>query len=232
MSLSILKRPVFVGTLLFLLGIVGVSVYSFLDKDSILNSLVEGIPRAIGLSADSSAREVLNSMQKYEKRGRYDDAIKAGILWTERYPNDGFNDWLFRRIAWLYLEKAKRDPGHLDDYVHEAIIYRDKALPLALDVRYGWASMGTLRDLALISESAGDLSMSQRCVQYKNAITLLERLVVLLKEKQIQAAHPSISNEDRFTPGDVKSFLDRTDTTISRVRDKQRKAGCQQPVGS
>ena len=98
------KRTVLVWALVCIMGFVA---YAFLDQQSILNSAVRDIPRMIGLAPDSSASDVLRTMQKYERGRRYDDAIKAGVDWTKKYPTDGFNDLVFRRIAWLYLEKAK-----------------------------------------------------------------------------------------------------------------------------
>jgi hypothetical protein len=165
-------------------------------------------------------------MEKYEKQGRYDDAIKAGLAWTENHPRSGDNDLVFRRIALLYLARARTDSGHADGYVNEAILYRDKAIPPALDTSLGWYSMAGLRDLALISESAGDLSVRQRCAQYGNAIKLLQRLGVLLKEKRVQAAGQTSSTIGSFTVDDVDQFQTQVDATITRVRGKLQNDSC------
>jgi hypothetical protein len=125
---------------------------------------------------------VLKKMANYRKRGYYDAAVDAGKAWTGAYPNDGMNDMVFIAVASSYLEKAQRDRARAEDYVHEALLYRDKALPIASDpAQEGYS---TLRDLALISEYAGDLSPEQRCVQFGNTVKLYEHLIVRLKDKQ------------------------------------------------
>lgn len=214
------KRLIWTSVLIVVSGIAAWTVFSLRDDDSVLSILVRDVAKKMGWAADSTTLDVLQRMEKYDKQGRYDDAIKAGSTWAEEHPNDGSNDLVFRQIALLYLEKAKKDSGHADEYADRAILYRDKALPLASDATLGWRSMAGVRDLALISESAADLSAKQRCPQYQNAIKLLERLAVLLKEQQVAPRGAG------FTADDIKTFLNQVDATISRVRHKQQSAGC------
>src|SRR6267142_1089618 len=96
--------------------------------------------------------EVLRRMCEYQQDGRYDDAISLGNAWITKYPQDGSNDQVFGQIALLYLEKAKKDVHSRDEYITQAIGYRDKMLPIALDARLGRYSLTALQDAALISE--------------------------------------------------------------------------------
>jgi Sec-independent protein translocase protein TatA len=178
----------------------------------------------------STMSDVLRRMQQYQKDGDYDDAISVGKAWVAKYPQDGSNDQVFGRIASLYLEKAKTDDRNRDEYVAHAIEYRDKMLPVATDATLGWYSMAALQDSASISEHAGDLSERQRCVQYRNARKLLERLRNLLHEKQIQLSKLTDSKQDAFgyASDDVQRCLKETDLKMSQLTEKQQAASCQQ----
>jgi hypothetical protein len=168
-------------------------------------------------------------MQGYARRGRYNDAIAAAVDWTNKNVIDGSNDQVFVAVASLFLEQAKQNPQRADDYVSQAILYRDKALPIASDTSLGWYSMGTLRDVSLISESAGDLSYKQRCVQYRNAVKLLERLLHQLEEKRVGISRRTPNTEDQFgvTRDKVEQLAEQTKAAIARVKEKEQKNSCQ-----
>src|SRR5439155_6367172 len=151
----------------------------------------------------------------------------TGITWTQQHPNDGSNDLVYKHVATLFLEKAQKNSGHAEEYVKQALLYRDKALRLDSDPSRGWRSMAGLRDLALISESAGDLSNEQRCVQYRNADKLFQELVVRLKEKQADTSAQGNVGGNGFTTVDVNQLLKNTDAAQNDVRTKFQSNGCQ-----
>jgi len=179
--------------------------------------------------APRSMSEALRKMEQYQQRGRHDEAISLGKEWVAKHPQNGSNDQVFERIALLYLEKAKKDDRNRDTYVSEAIEYRDKMLPIALDDALGWYSMSALLDSALLSEDAGDLAASQRCVQYKTALRLLDRLEYSLHDKQERFSSAAGSTKDAFgyTFDDVQRVRKRSEAATSRIRGKQEAAGCQ-----
>ena len=173
--------------------------------------------------------DVLHRMAKYEQAGRYDAAISLGKDWLAKFPQNGTNDQVFGQIAVLYLKKAENNPQHGDEYVVQAMEYRDKMLPVLSDTSLGWYSMSALRDAALISERAGDLSAKQRCVQYQNALKLLNRLVYLANEKDMELSHRNGPKQDEFghTPEDAQRFRKEADTIIGLIRSKQQTSECQ-----
>ncbi|HEX9024095.1 MAG TPA: hypothetical protein VF799_09670, partial [Geobacteraceae bacterium] len=130
---------------------------AFDGEGSSLSVLITMAEDKVVRSPGDSTFVALHKMANYQKRGYYDAAIDVGEAWTTAYPIDGSNDRVFIGIASAYLEKAHRDRAHAEDNVREALLYRDKALPIASDPKLGTYSMSTLRDLALISEYAGDL---------------------------------------------------------------------------
>jgi len=87
--------------------------------------------------------------------------------------------------------------------------------------------MAGLRDLALISESAGDLSNEQRCVQYRNADKLFQEVVLRLKDKQADTSAQGSAGGNGFTADDVKQLLKNTDAAQDEVRRKLQSNGCQ-----
>lgn len=222
------KRLILIGALILTLGVAACVVLSLRNDDSILSIVVRDVMRKMPWAPDSTTFDVLGRMAKYEKRGRYDDAINAGIAWTEKHPENGSNDWIFRHIALLCLEKARKDSGHADEYIRRAMLYRDKALPFESD------SISSLRDVALFSEAGGDLSASQRCVHYRNAIKLLEHLgdvlrerrAVAPKEEAFVAPRQGTSAEYVLTVEDINALLERTNGTMTRVKEKLQKSGC------
>lgn len=130
-----------------------------------------------------STSEVIRRMQQYQQSDRYDDAIALGNAWTEKHSQDGSNDQVFGRIASIYLEKARKDNTRKDEYIAQAIVYRDKMLPVAMDTGLGWYSIAALNDSVLVSEHAGDYSNSMRCDYYGNALKLLDRSINQVREK-------------------------------------------------
>ena len=173
--------------------------------------------------------EVLQLMEQFRQNGRYDDAISVGTKWAEKVPQNGSNDQVFGRIAFLYLEKARKGEGQEDKNVAEALRYRDKMLPVASDAELGWYSAAALKDTAFISEAAGDLSVTQRCVQYQNATKLLERLTYSLQNQKVALSNRAGSQRDDFgyTKDDVNQALREAQASASRVHEKQKKSECE-----
>ncbi len=221
------KRLILIGALIIAFGAALWVVFSLRDEDSMLSIVLRDVPRVMGWAPDSTTSDVLRRMAKYEKQSRYDDAVRAGNAWTEKHPNSDSNVWIFTLIARLYLQRAKAESGHADEYVTQAMLYRDKALPFESD------NISGLRDLALLSEAGGDLSASQRCVQYRNSLKLLEHLGDVLRERQavapkqeVLAPRQGTSAEYVLTVEDINALLERTNGTITRVREKLQKSSC------
>ncbi len=201
-----------------------VSILGAIARDATSYAMKE-----LGWSADSTADDVLVRMTKYQKRGRYDDAIKAGVAWTEKHPHDESNILplsVYWSISDLYLEKAKSESGRADKYVRQAIVYRDKAPPVpSYDVL-------DLLLLASFSESAGDLSPRQRCAEYRNAIGILQRAAAE-NEKVAQAASQASKKvgpeRTASTRHWIKGRSEGTDAAIDHVKVKLHDSGCQYP---
>ena len=198
---------------------VALAVWSVVDDSSVLGILVREVPSYMGWAPDSTAADVLRRMSKYKKKGRSDDAIKTGIAWTEKHPGDGWNGWIYMEVSALYLKKAGKHDEHAEEDVTEALLFRDKALPLFPDNLY-W-----LERLAAISESAGDFSPIQRCIQYRNTMKLLDRVNILLTEEKDRVAR-----QFKPDPADceqMKCVAEQVDTAVDRVRGKLQRSACQ-----
>jgi len=125
---------------LIAVGFIAWVVVSLRNDDSTASIVARNLVRKMGLAGDSTTFDAIGRMSKCEKQGRLDDAIQAGISWTQQHPNDGSNDLVFKRIATVFLGKAQRDGRHAEGYVKEALVYRDKALPLDSDPSRGGAA--------------------------------------------------------------------------------------------
>lgn len=214
------KRVIVTAGLALSLGIAVWIVFSLRNDDSALSVLVRAVSKKMGWSAPATTAEVLLRMSQYVKKGRSADAVKAGLEWTQKHPDSASNGWIYTSISKLYLEKAKRDSGNIEEDVGQAIVYRDKALPFEKTSPVG------LRDLASISELAGDLSGSQRCVQYGNATGFLERTVLLLDERVPPPGTPETRPDGAITLDEIKAFSDSVGTSIARVKGKLQSSGC------
>jgi len=210
------NRLVVTGAIAAVVTLLIWSVVLVRDDDSVLSILIrrEHMPWA----PDSTTSDVLHRMSKYQKKGRYDDAIRAGIMWTEKYPDDGSNVWLYMDVSALYLLKAAKDGEHAEEDVKQALLYRDKVLPFASDGLY------SLQQLAEISESAGDISGAQRCVQYRNAIKITDRMAVLLSEEKDRVARQFKPRPDDVER--IKCDSDRADAIVNRLRGKLQDSAC------
>lgn len=214
------KRLVIVGVI----AIASIAIWivlSLRNGDSSLRVSLRAIAKEMGWSAPETTVEVVTRMSKDEKRGKNDDAIGIGITWTQKHPDDPSNYWIYTSISQLYLKKAQNDAGHESGYVNQAILYRDKALPFQEHNILG------LQDLAIISEMAGDLSSSQRCPQYQNAIKLLQHAVFVLNEQRTEATKQQARSNDALTPDKIKTLSEHIDGTITRVTGKLQSSGCQ-----
>lgn len=186
------------------------------------------ISRRLGLAPDQNTSELLKTMQVYASRERYDLAIAAGENWTTGHPLDGSNDQVFLAISSTYLERARRDKQSPDAYLSQAILYRDKAAPTASDRALGWYSIGTLHDMALVSEAAGDLSEKQRCVQYRNALKLHRHIVERLNEKRDEISRRTPA-EDQFgvSLGEADRRIRQTLEATKRLKAKVQSGTCE-----
>lgn len=171
--------------------------------------------------ADSSAICVQKAMATYEESGRYDHAVSAGVAWTQKYPDSSTSGWIYEEISELYLRRATIDSGRAEENLKQAVFYRDKALPSHLDSD----SPYSLDTLVSISESIGDLSASQRCVQYRNSIKLLDRMRLLANEEQHRLARQFKPNLDERQK--LNNLQECIDVVTKRVGEKLSTSGCQ-----
>jgi hypothetical protein len=213
--LSSQKRLVAAGAIAAVVALVIWGVVLLRDDDSVLSILI----RRVGWAPDSTTSDVVRRMSKYQKKGRYDDAIGVGIMWAKKYPDAGSNGWVYTDVSALYLEKAAKDGEHAEEDVKQALLYRDKALPFASDGLY------SLQQLASISESAGDISAAQRCVQYRNAIKIMDRMSVLLGEEKDRVARQFKPHPDDVER--IKCDSDRVDAIVNRLSGKLQDPACQ-----
>lgn len=193
--------------------------FSLPNDDSTLHAEVRYLKETLCWTAESNVSCVIKGMAKYEKKGRYDDAINVGVAWTQKNPSGPISGWIYRDISVLYLKRASQDKANAEAYVKESISYRDKALPTASDSAYA------LQPLLLVTESAGDLSPSQRCVQYRNSMRVLDRMKLLVSEEEDRL-------DRQFKPdpkerNDLECLSEWMDTSGKRLTTKLSTSGCQ-----
>jgi hypothetical protein len=81
------KRWVLLGVAFFF-TVLAIWVVASLQKDDFsLNVVARYVKQTMCWPADSSAVCVLKTMAKYEKKGRYDEAISSGVALAEKYPD-------------------------------------------------------------------------------------------------------------------------------------------------
>lgn len=212
------KHWVLLGVAVFFAAFVVWIVSSFRNDDSTLSVVARYVRQETCWPLDSSAACVFKTMAKYEKNGRYDDAINAAVRLAAKHPDSFTSGLLYEDISRLYLRKSRTDSGRAEEYLTQAVSYRDKALPFASDSPY------FLQQLVVLSESIGDLSTSQRCIQYRNSIKLLARMRLLANEDQDRLTR-------QFKPiADERQKLDHLleciDTLTKRVSGKLSASGC------
>jgi hypothetical protein len=201
-----------------LLGIAIWAVVSIRNDDSTLSVVVRAVKERMCWPADSSTFCVLRAMEKYEKKGQYYDAIKTGKAWAEKYPDTSANEWIYRYISVLYLKTASNDKEHSEESVKQAILYRDKALSSVSDSAFA------LQPFEVISESAGDLSTSQRCLQYGNSLKLLTRMQTLANDEKGRLSRQF--RPDLKERKDMECLSDWIDAALKRVSSKWSASGC------
>lgn len=192
---------------------------SLRNDDSTVSVLARYVKDTMCWSADTNSVCMLKAMAKYEKKGRYDEAVRTGVELAEKYPNSPTNGWIYGDISALYVRRAKMDSGRAEEYLKQAILYRDKAIPSASD------SPNALAQLVALSELIGDLSAAQRCAQYGNSIKLLDRMKLLANEDKVRVTRqlkPDLVEREK-----VEALLNWIDTSTKRVGDKQSASVCQ-----
>jgi hypothetical protein len=201
-----------------LLGVAIWAVVSIRNDDSTLSVVVRAVKERMCWPADSSTFCVLKAMEKYEKTGQYDNAIKTGKAWAEKYPDQSANKWIYRYISVLYLKTASNEKEHAEESVKQAILYRDKALSSVSDSAFA------LQPFEVISESAGDLSTAQRCLQYGNSLKLLTRMQTLANDEKDRLARQF--KPDLAERKNIDCLADWIDAAIKRVSSKSSASNC------
>jgi hypothetical protein len=220
LKLTRAKRWILLGTAGISLALVVWLVVSLRNDDSTLSVIARYVEVRMCWSADSSVYCAIKTMAKYERNGRYDEAVRIGVAWAEKYPDSFISGSIYEDISALYLRRARMDAGHAEEYLNQAVFYRDKALRFASD------SPHLLQTLVVISESVGDLSKAQRCVQYDNSIKFLNRMNLLANDEKDRLARqvkPDLAERRR-----VAYLSDWTDATIKRVHAKLSASVCQE----
>lgn len=193
---------------------------SLRNDDSTLSVVVRYVKNTMCWSADTNSVCMLEAMAKYEKKGHYDEAVSTGVELAEKYPNSPTSEWIYEDISALYLRRAKTDDGRAEEYLKQAILYRDKAIPSASDSPYA------LSRIVALSELIGDLSTVQRCAQYGNSIKLLDRMKLLAnedKDRVTRQLRPDLVEREK-----VEALLNWIDAASKRVGDKLSVSGCQE----
>ena len=214
------RRWILLGTAVVFTAVVVWAVLSLQNDDSSLSVAARYVKERMCWSAESSTACTLKAMAKYENRGRYDEAISTGVAVADKHPDSFISGWIYEEISVLYLRKARTDSGRAEKYLKQAVLYRDKALPSASDSVYA------LQPLVVISESVGDLSTTQRCVQYGNSIKLLDRMNLLAdedKDRVAQQLRPDLAEREK-----TGRLLEWIDAGIKRVSGKLSASGCAQ----
>jgi hypothetical protein len=214
------KRRILLGAAVISTAFVVWVVVSLQNEGSTLNVMAGYVKRTMCWPANSSAVCMLKTMAKYEKKGRYDDAVRTGVEVAEKYPDSVTSQWIYEDLSALYLRRARTDSGHADEYLRQAVIYRDKAFvpASASDSPY------SLESVATISESVGDLSTSQRCVQYGDSIKLLGRMKVLANEDEDRLKRQFKTDLAERTK--IEGLLKGIDSSMDRVSGKLSASGC------
>src|SRR5215467_40233 len=204
----------------FLTALVVWVAVSFRNDDSTLSVVARYAKDRMCWSADLNFVCALKAMGKYEKKGRYDDAIRTGVALAQKCPECGPSGLIYEDISALYLRRARMDSARADEYLKQAVSYRDKALLSLSDSPYA------LESLAALSESIGDLSTAQQCTRYGNSIKLLDRTKVLANEDKDRLTRQF--KTDLAERQKVEDLLKRIDAATKRVGDKQSASGCQE----
>jgi hypothetical protein len=214
------KPWILVGTAVFFTAFVVWIVLSLRHDDSSLSVVARAVKQTMCWPADSSAVCVLKTMAKYEKKGRYDEAVSTGVAWADKYPDSLTSSWIYEDVSALYVKKASIDSGHIEEHLKQAVFYRDKALQSPSDSVY------SLQRILAISESVGDLSPAQRCAQYGNSIKLLNRLNLLANEDRDRLARqlkPDLAERQK-----IDHLLEWIDAGTKRLGAKSSASGCQE----
>jgi hypothetical protein len=213
------KHWILLGTVAVALSCVVLVVFSLQNDDSTLSVVTRYVKAKMGLSQESAMIVEYRRMEKYEMKGRDDDAIQAGVAFVSKYPDSSLNFWIYQNLSVLYLKQARKDSGRAEEYLKQAILYRDKGLPSVSDSPY------QLQRWVIISESVGDLSATQRCVQYRNAIKLLDRMNLLVnkdKDRVARQFRPDLAERTK-----LESMSEWIDAEGKRVAGKLPLCACQ-----
>ena len=218
------KRSIFIGTGIVFTAFCLWATLSLQDDDSSVSVTARFVARylkeTVCWSAQSNAFCVIKAMAKYEKKGRYENAITTGVEWTDKHYDALTSPWIYEDISALCVEKARMDSGRAEEYLKQAVSYRDKA------VRSVWETPYSLQRLVTISESIGDVSATQRCGEYGTSIKLLDRMKLLADEDKDRLARqfkPDVAERKK-----VDYLLDWIDARMKRVGGKLSASGCQQ----
>jgi hypothetical protein len=165
-------------------------------------------------SAPEKGSDTISLMARLDQQGRYDDAIRVAQDWMKKHPEDSAHNWAFYdQIAITYLMKASKDPGRKEEWVQQAVAYYDKALSThqKTDVDI------TLYETGRGFETAGDLSMTNRCSYYGRAVKAFEEEIPFIQGDSYTAYGKTIP---------LEPVRQQDEKALETVKAKLAKAGC------
>lgn len=222
------KRSIFIGTVIVFSAFCLWATLSLQDDDSSVSVTARFLARylkeTVCWSAQSNAFCVMKAMAKYEKKGRYENAIATGVEWTDKHYDGLTSPWIYEGISELCVKKARMDSGRAEEYLKQAVFYRDKA------VQSLWETPYSLQPLVTISESVGDLSATQRCGEYGTSIKLLDRMKLLADEDKDRLERQV--KPDLVARKQNEDLLNWIDISTKRIGSKSSASGCQQEYRS
>ena len=126
----------------------------------LLSGCHSGLPKA-------GTDDQIPLLEKYEKQGRHDKAIRVAQDWLKNHNVDPSRmDVFYEQVAFTYLKKAAKDPTHKDEFIRQATAYYDKDLAVhqkqEADIELYTVGRGF--------ELAGDLATADACQSYGQAI--------------------------------------------------------------
>jgi tetratricopeptide (TPR) repeat protein len=159
--------------------------------------------------------DAVTLMANYGKQGKYDDAIRVAHEWLKSHPEDASWDGgtFYDQMGLIYLVRASKDPARKDEWIKQAIASFDKNLSINQPKDIGVELFVVGRGF----EEAGDLSTTDSCLYYEQAIKAFAELEPAIQGDTYNASGTAIP---------LEPLRRDTERVRERVRTKLTKAGC------
>ncbi len=146
---------------------------------------------------------------KLEQEGRYDEAIQVVLSRNKERPIQPED---YSRVAFLYLEWAKKDSGNRGNLAQKSGSYSEKSVQMAPNDPF------VLETAIHNLDRAGDY-LENGCPYYEEAQTIGEKVLVLTEKETVNV---------RGTSYPTQQFKESVPYFLKRVRSKV-KAWCNKP---